>query len=211
MLLYEPQQLLHEGWAVAPGTLGVVLVMLGYAVCAAALLPRPVLNLAVGALLGAQSGLLSALAGTVLAAAASFGLGRLLGQEALRPLLRGRRSAAVDRVLSRHGFRSALVLRLVPGIPFAAVNYAAAVSRMSWRSFLGGTALGSIPNTAAYVIAGSQATTPSSPAFLIASGFVALSALATGLTAWRGRERLRVTAPGRTDPRVLQTAHRSSI
>ncbi len=76
---------------------------------------RPVLNLAAGALFGAQAGLAAAVGGTVLGAGISFTLGRVLGQDGLRPLLRGRFLELADGQLSRHGFRSTLAIRLFPG------------------------------------------------------------------------------------------------
>lgn len=130
------------------------------------------------------------MAGTVLGAAIAFGLGRGLGQEALRPLVRGRWLEAADGQLSRHGFRSMLAVRIFPGVPFAAANYCAAVSRMRWLPFLLATALGTVPNTAAYVIAGSSASSPTSPAFLASFAFIAVSGLVAGVVAWRKRHRL---------------------
>ncbi|MFG3257691.1 TVP38/TMEM64 family protein [Streptomyces sp. NPDC048172] len=192
MLLYEPQRLLAHGWpGHLSGAAAVLLFALAYGACTAAFVPRPVLNLAAGALFGASAGTVSATAGTVVGAGIAFGLGRVLGQDALRPLLRARMLKAVDRMLSRHGFRSMLLIRLMPGVPFAASNYGAAVSRMGWSAFLAATALGSVPNTAAYVIAGSTAASPTSPVFLASSGFIALSAVAGGVVAWRKRRHLR--------------------
>ncbi|MBC9718796.1 TVP38/TMEM64 family protein [Streptomyces sp. TRM66268-LWL] len=192
VLVFEPQRLLAEGWPPqVGGAAAVVLFSVAYGVCTAAFVPRPLLNLAAGALFGAQAGLVGAIAGTVLGAGIAFGLGRILGQDALRPLLRGRIVQAVDGQLSRHGFRSMLAARLFPGIPFWAANYCAAVSRMRVTPFLLATALGSIPNTAAYVIAGSQASAPTSPAFLIAMGFIAVTGLGGAIVAWRKRHRLR--------------------
>ncbi len=192
VLLFEPQRLLADGWPPQiSGAAAVVLFSVAYGVCTAAFVPRPLLNLAAGALFGSQAGLAGAIAGTVLGAGIAFGLGRFLGQDALRPLLRGRIVTAVDGQLSRHGFRSMLAARLFPGIPFWAANYCAAVSRMGWAPFLLATGLGSIPNTAAYVIAGSQAATPTSPAFLIAMGFIAVTGVAGAAVAWRKRHRLR--------------------
>ncbi|WP_163016381.1 VTT domain-containing protein, partial [Streptomyces sp. Tu 4128] len=162
-----------------------------YGLCTVAFVPRPLLNLAAGALFGSQLGLASALAGTVLGAGVAFCLGRVLGQEALRPLLRGKWLKAADGQLSRHGFRSMLAARLFPGVPFAAANYCAAVSRMGLLPFLLATGLGSIPNTAAYVVAGARASTPTSPAFLIALACIALPGLAGAAVAWRKRQRLR--------------------
>ncbi|MBQ1096167.1 TVP38/TMEM64 family protein [Streptomyces sp. b94] len=192
VLLFQPQQLLTNGW---PPQLGGAAAAVAYAVayglCTVAFVPRPLLNLAAGALFGSQLGLASALAGTVLGAGIAFCLGRMLGQEALRPLLRGKWLKAADGQLSRHGFRSMLAARLFPGVPFAAANYCAAVSRMGLLPFLLATALGSIPNTAAYVVAGARASAPTSPAFLIALACIALPGLAGAVVAWRKRNRLR--------------------
>jgi uncharacterized membrane protein YdjX (TVP38/TMEM64 family) len=195
VLVYEPQKLLAHGLpAELSGVAGVLLYAAAYGLCTMAFVPRPFLNLAAGALFGAQLGTVAALAGTAAGAAISFGLGRLLGQDALRTLLRGRRLQSADGKLSRHGFRSMLVMRLLPGIPFSPSNYAASVSRMGWTGFLAGTTLGSLPNTAAYVIAGGTATSPTSPAFLASFAFVVLSAVFGAVMAWRKRAKLRHAA-----------------
>lgn len=150
----------------------------------------PLLNLAAGAVFGTQFGLVAAVGGTVLGAAIAFGLGRIMGQEALRPYLRGRWIEAADGQLSRHGFRSMLAVRLFPGVPFVVANYCAAVSRCGWGPFLLATALGVVPNTTAYVIAGASASSPGSPAFLVSFGFIVVSVVAAGAVAWRKRHRL---------------------
>ncbi|MGV4982048.1 TVP38/TMEM64 family protein [Streptomyces sp. NRAIS4] len=192
VLLFEPQRLLTHGWPPQLGGAAAAVVFAGaYGLCSVAFVPRPLLNLAAGALFGSQLGLATALAGTVLGAGAAFGLGRLLGQDALRPLLRGRWLKAADGQLSRHGFRSMLAARLFPGVPFWVANYCAAVSRMRWWPFLLATAVGSVPNTAAYAVAGARASAPTSPAFLIAMACIAVPALLGAVVAWRKRHHLR--------------------
>ncbi|MFE9769624.1 TVP38/TMEM64 family protein [Streptomyces sp. NPDC005808] len=192
VLLFEPQRLLSDGWPPQlNGAAAVVAFAVAYGLVTVAFVPRPLLSLAAGALFGSQLGLAAAIGGSVLGAGLAFGLGRLLGQDALRPLLRGRWLKAADGQLSRHGFRSMMAARLFPGIPFWAANYCAAVSRMGWLPFLLATALGTIPNTAAYVVAGAQASAPTSPAFLIAMAFIAVPALAGVVVAWRKRHHLR--------------------
>ncbi|MFF3906073.1 TVP38/TMEM64 family protein [Streptomyces sp. NPDC001848] len=192
VLAFEPQRLLAHG---RPPQLGgaaaAVVFAVAYGLCTVAFVPRPLLNLAAGTVFGSQLGTGAALAGTVLGAGIAFGLGRVLGQDALRPLLRGRWLRAADGQLSRHGFRSMMAARLFPGVPFSAANYCAAVSRMRWAPFLLATALGSVPNTAAYVVAGARAARPTSPAFLIALGFIAVPAVAGAVVAWRKRHHLR--------------------
>jgi len=192
VLLFEPQKLLADGWPPQlNGAAASVVFAVAYGLCTVAFVPRPLLNLAAGALFGSQLGLGASLAGTVLGAGIAFGLGRILGQDALRPLLRGRWLKAADGQLSRHGFRSMMAARLFPGVPFWAANYCASVSRMGWFPFLLATGLGSIPNTAAYVVAGARASAPTSPAFLIAMAFIALPALAGAIIAWRKRHHFR--------------------
>lgn len=194
LFLWSPQRVLSEGftsdefpvWA----GLGFVLV---FAVGTLAFFPKPVLNVAAGVLFGAPEGAILAVAGTTLGAVLAFALGRGLGREALRPFLKGRMLAALDRRLTRQGFRTVFLLRVVPGVPFPAVNFAAAFSGVPLRSFAGATALGVLPGTAAYVVAGASASSPTSPAFLISVGvMVALTAL-TLVSMWRSRR--SVTAP----------------
>lgn len=68
---------------------------------------------------------------------------------------------------------------------------------MGYAPFLLATGLGSIPNTAAYVVAGSEAGSPTSPAFLISMGFIVVSGLAAAVVAWRKRHGLRARAAAR--------------
>ncbi|MFI7400335.1 TVP38/TMEM64 family protein [Streptomyces sp. NPDC049541] len=192
VLLFQPQRMLANGWPPQLGGAAAAMVFAAaYGLCTVAFVPRPLLNLGAGALFGSQLGTGTALAGTVLGAGVAFGLGRMLGQDALRPLLRGRLLKAADGQLSRHGFRSMMAARLFPGVPFWAANYCAAVSRMGWVPFVLATALGSVPNTAAYAVAGARASAPTSPAFLIAMACIAVPALVGAVVAWRKRHQLR--------------------
>ncbi|MER7023778.1 MULTISPECIES: TVP38/TMEM64 family protein [Streptomyces] len=192
MLWWQPQRLLTGELPerlTGPGAL--IVYAVAYGVCTMAFVPRPFLNLAAGAVFGSASGSLTSLAGTVLGAGFAFGLGRWLGQDALRRMLRARWLTAADRQLSEHGFRSMLVVRLLPGLPFWGTNYCAAVSRMRWAPFLLATAVGSVPNTVAYAVAGARAAAPTSPAFLLATAFIAVSGLVAAGLAWRKRAALR--------------------
>ncbi|MCX5417603.1 TVP38/TMEM64 family protein [Streptomyces sp. NBC_00059] len=194
LFLWSPQRVLSEGFtsgdSPAWAGLGFVLV---FAAGTLAFFPKPVLNVAAGVLFGAPEGVILAVAGTTLGAVLAFVLGRGLGREALRPFLKGKMLAALDRRLTSQGFRTVFLLRVVPGVPFPAVNFAAAFSGVPLRSFAGATALGVLPGTAAYVVAGASASSPTSPAFLISVGvMVALTAL-TLVSMWRSRR--SATAP----------------
>jgi uncharacterized membrane protein YdjX (TVP38/TMEM64 family) len=191
-LVWQPQHLLAHSWPPrTSGTGTVVVFAIAYGLATVAFVPRPLLNAAAGAIYGIHAGLPAAIAGTVLGAALAFLLGRFLGRDAVRPLLRGRLVLSLDSQLSRHGFRSTLAMRLFPGVPFAAANYAAAISRIRLLPFLTATAAGSAANTAAYVVAGSRAASPTSPVFLLALGFLGVTAVAAAAVA---RHRTRPAA-----------------
>ncbi|MET9955380.1 TVP38/TMEM64 family protein [Streptomyces sp. NPDC006339] len=195
LFLWSPQRVLTQGLAsdIPPVWAGLAFVLV-FAIGTLAFFPKPVLNVAAGVLFGAPEGLLLAVAGTTLGAVLAFGLGRGLGREALQPLLKGKVLVALDRRLTQQGFRSVFLLRVVPGVPFPAVNFAAAFSGVRLRSFVAATALGVLPGTAAYVVAGASASSPTSPAFVISVGVMLALTTLTIVSMWRSRR--AVTAAG---------------
>ncbi|MFJ2781004.1 VTT domain-containing protein [Kitasatospora sp. NPDC087315] len=195
LLLWSPTSLLSggppagvPGYWLAPVFVGV------YAVGTLAFVPRPALNAAAGLLLGIQQGVLLAVLGTALGAAAAFALGRLLGRDALRPYLRGRMLGALDRRFTEQGFRSVLLLRLLPGLPFQAGNFGAAFSGVRFLPFLTATAIGVVPTTAVYVTAAASAGEPGSAAFLVSAGTIAALGLVSLVSLWRAAVRRRSAA-----------------
>ncbi|SOB85789.1 TVP38/TMEM64 family protein [Streptomyces sp. 1331.2] len=197
LLLWSPTELLSGGLANRlPGYWFGPLFALVYAVGTLAFVPRPALNAAAGLLLGIQQGVALAVLGTTLGAALAFALGRGLGREALRPYLRGKVLGALDRRFTEQGFRSVLVLRLLPGMPFQAANYGAAFSGVRFTPFLLATAIGVVPTTAVYVTAAASADRPGSAAFLLSAGVIALLGVGTVVGLWRTARNRRRAAAG---------------
>lgn len=58
--------------------------------------------------------------------------------------------------LDEHGYNYLLVLRLIPIFPFFLINLAAGLTKIPFRTFLWTTALGIIPGSIIYVMAGQQ-------------------------------------------------------
>ncbi|WP_354638457.1 TVP38/TMEM64 family protein [Kitasatospora camelliae] len=187
LLLWDPADVL----AAAAGPWRVPIVLAVYTLGTVAFVPRPALNTATGLLLGAVQGIPVAVAASTVGAAVAFGLGRSLGRDALRPMLRHRLFERLDRRITEQGFRTALLLRLIPGPPFQAVNYACAVSGVGYRPFVAATAIGVVPNTAAYVTAGASAGSPTSPAFLASAAVIALMSLFSVYSLWKARAAAR--------------------
>ncbi|MFD8478376.1 TVP38/TMEM64 family protein [Kitasatospora sp. NPDC059673] len=185
LLLWDPTAVL----AAATGPWRMPIALAAYAFGTVAFLPRPALNAGMGLLFGSLWGVPLAVAGSAIGAIAAFALGRSLGREALRPLVRGKVLTEIDRRLSEQGFRSVLLVRLFPGAPFQAGNFACAFSGVRFWPYLAATVLGVVPTTAAYVIAGASASSPGSPAFLISASVIAAMCVFSAVSLWRARPR----------------------
>lgn len=167
------------------GPWGPALYVLGYALLVLVPTPASVLTILGGALFGLVEGVALAWLGAVLGAVGGFALGRRLGRPAVDRLLGGRLAAA-DRLLTDHGLSAVLAVRLVPVLPFTALNYAAGLVGVRWRPYVVGSALGMLPGATAYAALGASGAEPLG----IAVGVGALVVL-VALGGWWGRRLLR--------------------
>ncbi len=165
--------------------------------------PGPVLAGASGLLFGTLDGAGLALAGAVLGAVVAFELSRHVAGD-LVARAGGRRLQALAAWVGRRGFRSVLYARILPGLPYSALNYAAGLAPLRLRDFAAATAVGAAPRTFAYTALGGHIHDLTSPAALAATGVIvamALLGLALGRRehARRGRPPLRrlLRPPGR--------------
>ena len=108
-------------------------------------LPASVFGLAAGFIWGWGLGSVYSITGGMLGAVASFYVGRFVGEGMLSKF--GRLGRAVAKQVDHAGFRSLLVLRFIPGIPFAVLNYGAGVAGVRLRDFFAATLIGVIPST----------------------------------------------------------------
>lgn len=106
--------------------------------------PASIFVLAAGLIWGWIFGTSYSLVGAVLGAVASFYLGRFVGEGVLHRF--GRVGRMVMKQVDHAGFRSLLVLRNIPGIPFAVLNYGAGVAGVRFRDFLPATLIGITPS-----------------------------------------------------------------
>lgn len=148
------------------------LVFIGlYVVLTLLLFPGSVVTAAGGVLFGPAIGTLLAVVGATLGSTGSFLVARRLGRQQVERLA-GRRIGRLDAWLERRGFLAVLYLRLVPVVPFNALNYVAGVTGLSLRDFVAGTALGIVPGTFAFAALGGSFQDPTSPVFLAAVGLL---------------------------------------
>lgn len=144
--------------------------------------PRALLTAAGGAFFGLWVGAGLALAGALVGSIVSFGLGRALGRESVDRLIRGR-LARVDEILNEHGLAAILVVRLLPVLPFIAINYASGLSGVRFRHFTLGSAVGMVPGSLAYAGLGAYGSNPWS----LAASVSVLAVLVVGGIWWARR------------------------
>lgn len=178
-----------------------------YALATALAMPGSVLTLAGGALFGVFWGTVYNTIAANIGANLAFGVGRLLGRDGVRKLA-GKRLDALDRATASYGFKGLLTLRLIPVVPFNALNFGSGLTAMSWPTYALATLIGIFPGTLVYtafadaLLAGSQeASREAFIRLLVAGGaLVALSFLPPIL------KRLGVRAPGGSAALLLVAA-----
>jgi len=116
--------------------------------------PSEIIALANGMLYGPLWGTVITWVGAMLGAAAAFGVVRALGQPVLRKLLPASRHARLARWSREQGGFALLVARLIPVIAFNLINYAAALTEITWWTFLWATGLGILPLTIVLAVLG---------------------------------------------------------
>jgi uncharacterized membrane protein YdjX (TVP38/TMEM64 family) len=133
-----------------------------------------------GTAVGTPTAIVSATLGATLAAAISrrFGAGAL-------DQLSGRRVRALQDWIARRGFLAVLYARILPGVPYNLVNYAAGLTRVPLAVFAAATAVGAAPRAFAYVALGGSLDDLSSPAAIVAFAVLVVMAAVGALFAAR--------------------------
>jgi len=153
----------------------------------AAPVPSFLITFANGLAFGVFWGWMLSLFGHVLAAAVCFGISRALGRGPVEVLVGNTGLESADRWFARWGLYAVFAGRLVPGVAFDAISYAAGLTRMRFRSFMVATTLGIFPQTLLYSYLGRQAPQYVG-LFLVTSGTVILGVAAVAFVRYR-RER----------------------
>ncbi|MFO1060772.1 MAG: VTT domain-containing protein [Dongiaceae bacterium] len=146
---------LIRGWG-AWGVAGAIALMVAHSFLP---FPAEILACANGMIWGPAGGAAVTWAGAMLGAAAAFGLVRWLGRPLLRRLLPETQLGRLDAWSAARGGGALLIARLVPLIAFNLLNYAAALTGISWWTFLWATGLGILPLTILLAVLGDRMLT----------------------------------------------------
>lgn len=122
---------------------GPVVFMAVFAIGCVLALPASLFVIAAGLIWGWLGGGLYSIIGGLVGAVASFYVGRFVGEGLLDRF--GRLGAAIAKQVDHARFGTLLVLRFIPGIPFAALNYGAGVAGVRIRDYFFSTLIGMTP------------------------------------------------------------------
>jgi uncharacterized membrane protein YdjX (TVP38/TMEM64 family) len=165
------------------GATAPVAFVLLYALLSLALVPGSLLSVAAGVLFGAVTGTVLAVLGGVLGSSGAFLIGRRVGRAQVERLA-GRRLCRLDVWLRLHGAPTIAIVRIIPGVPYSLLNYAAGVTGISTRDYVLGTAVGLVPGAFVYAAFGETLDDPLSLRFLGAVAALVLF-LAAGMSGER--------------------------
>lgn len=165
-------------WAEAAGPAFVVAFWFGYVLITQFPIPRTLLTLASGVLFGPVPGIIVSLTATTVAAAVSLLVVRRLLGDWMRPRLRHPAVAGINARLEQRGWLAVTSLRMIAGVPFSVLNYAAALSAVPLWAFTVATFVGSAPGTILTVILGDALTGQSHPAAITLTVVLALIGVA---------------------------------
>lgn len=175
------------GWVVrlrAIGTALPVAFVLVHAIVTITPVPRTAFTLAAGVLFGPLVGVALTVVGATASAVLAVALVRAVGRDKVATRLRHRGFRLVDARLADRGWLTVASMRLIPVVPFWAVNYACGVSSVRVVPFALATAVAMVPGTVTLVVLGSAASGDFSPWVLgvgAVSGLIGIGGLFVGL------------------------------
>ncbi len=116
------------------------------------LFPGTVFTVAGGLLYGLWVGFALNMIGAMAGASAAYYVSRLMGKKAFEGLAPVR-LRELNKKVSKRPFETVLILRLVPLIPYNALNFALGITNIRFKPYFWGTFLGILPTSFAYTYA----------------------------------------------------------
>ena len=145
------------------------------------------------AVFGFGTGLLISMTGATIGASLAFLISRAVGRKGIEALL-GDRLENAERFIGEREFLSILVLRLLPIVPFNALNYATGLTNVRFSRYLPATILGMLPGATLTSWTVSQANDMTSSSFLFGVVLTVIAVAGSAILARRYTSRRTVDA-----------------
>lgn len=158
-----------------------------YAAIALTPIPITLMALTAGVLFGTVTGSLLSVLGSMVGSFGAYWIARALGKETVFRLL-GSRRYSLEKHLKSAGFEAIFTLRVLPGLPYWPINYAAGALGVRTRVFATASAIASIPGQVSLVSIGAFLAEPGivRGAAVVVSWAVTISLTIWAWRAWRG-------------------------
>jgi uncharacterized membrane protein YdjX (TVP38/TMEM64 family) len=196
VLLPLPTAVQLRDWATSVGPWFPLTFLAAHIVVTVLPFPRTAFTLAAGLLFGPVLGVTLAVIASTASAVIALLLVRAVGWQ-LNGLVSHPGVDALDARLRRRAWPTIISMRLIPVLPFSAVNYAAGASAVRVAPFTVATVIGLLPGTTAVVILGDALTghiNPELVAVSLCTASIGVAGLVMELRAHR-RQRVRGSAP----------------
>jgi len=188
LLVSLPTAVQLRDWAESVGPWFPLAFLVAHIVATVVPVPRTAFTLAAGLLFSPVLGVLIAVFASTASALIAVLLVRAAGWQ-LNRLVRHRAVDRVDERLRERGWLAVLSLRLIPVVPFSALNYAAGASAVRVLPYTLSTLAGLLPGTAAVVILGDALAGHPSPLLYLVSVCTATLGLAGLVVEFRHYQR----------------------
>ena len=188
------RDLVGEARGLSASPVAAIVVLAGYAIGGLVFAPLALLVVITAFLFGPVFAAVCAMAGALVNAAVTYGVGRLVGRQAVRRIA-GHRLNRITRHLARKNILAVAALRVLPIASFPTVNAVAGASRLRARTFLLGTAVGVAPGIALMVTFVDILRAAVSRPGLVTYSLLAVAVVATLLVSNDLRRRMRSPAP----------------
>ncbi len=162
------------------GKLAVLAYIIAYALNTISIMPPiAALSLTAGLAFGAIRGAIYLMIGAMIGTTATFLISRYFGRNLIEKMLKGK-FKDLDEKLAKNGFMTILFFRVIPLVPYEALNYTGGLSRIKFKDYFFATFLGLIPGVIVSAFFGGNLGEIKSigdifaPKFLIAIGLMIL-------------------------------------
>ncbi|MBD2532181.1 TVP38/TMEM64 family protein [Nostoc flagelliforme FACHB-838] len=183
----DPAQI--QAWLKSAGIWAPIIYILLYVVATVLILPSTALNLTGGAIFGPVLGTLWTSLAAIIAAIVSFTFTRTIGRKAVAKRLAGKWQA-MDAEVRRAGLFYMFAIRLVAVMPYGLVNFTAGLTSVSFKDYVLGTSLGTVPGVLPFVLLGSYGLKAFSTGdFLPVIGALTLTGMLVAVATWYRRRR----------------------
>lgn len=183
-----------QAWLKSGGIWSPIIYIALYVMATVFILPSTVLNLTGGAVFGAVWGTLWTSLAAVIAAIVAFTFTRTVGREIVAKRLSGSWQA-MDAEVRQGGLFYMFAIRLVPIMPYGLVNFAAGLTSISFKDYVLGTTIGTVPSVLPFVLLGSSGLKALHTGDVLPLvGALALTGILVGGSTWYRRRILRSKA-----------------